>query len=69
MSIAPRFKTEPSQPAELHLFDSPRSSIQKNKSLKDRFKMNQIDLKNKFKNYLATQKFKYPLASKHFSSD
>jgi hypothetical protein len=51
------------------LFDSPRQEDHKNQSFFSKFKHNQGELRNKFKQYITTQKFKYPLASKQIKTD
>ena len=35
----------------------------------DRFKFKQVDLKNKFKEYIIKQKLKYPLTNKHIKTE
>lgn len=52
----------------VNLFDSPRITEFKNSSLLQRFKHNQIELKNKFKSYITSQKLKYPLVHKRIKT-
>ncbi len=56
------------QQHSVNLFDSPRAAELKNDSLLQRFKHNQIELKNKFKSYITSQKFKYPLVHKRIKT-
>jgi hypothetical protein len=54
---------------KIDLFDSPRSTLNKQQSLLDRFKFNQVGLRNKFKEYIVRQKLRYPLTNKHIKTE
>lgn len=51
------------------LFDSSRNNLFKNESLLERFRHNQIELKNRFKQYVSIQKVRYPLTNKHLRTE